>query len=40
LGRPDSELMKEDMKIATDSTRTEDERVNALDHLEMVRSAS
>lgn len=36
LGRPDAELMKEDMGVATDPLKTEDERVAALDHLEMV----
>ncbi|TFK36602.1 armadillo-type protein [Crucibulum laeve] len=36
LGRPDSELMKEDMAVATDKTRSEADRVNALDHLEML----
>ncbi|KAG6872328.1 hypothetical protein C0995_010749 [Termitomyces sp. Mi166 len=36
LGRPDAELMKEDMGIATDPSKTEDERVAALDHLEML----
>jgi len=36
LGRPDSELMKEDMAIATDASRDEDDRVNALDHFEML----
>ncbi|KAG6890165.1 hypothetical protein C0995_010869 [Termitomyces sp. Mi166 len=36
LGRPDAELMKEDMGVATDPSKTEDERVAALDHLEML----
>ena len=36
LGKPDSEQMKEDLAIAVDTTRSEDERVEALDHLEMV----
>jgi len=36
LGKPDSEQMKEDIAIAVDTTRSEDERVEALDHLEMV----
>ncbi|KAF8889119.1 armadillo-type protein [Infundibulicybe gibba] len=36
LGRPDAELMKEDMATALDSTRDESERINALDHLEML----
>lgn len=36
LGRPDAELMKEDVAAATDASRSEDERVDALDHLEMV----
>lgn len=37
LGRPDAELMKEDLSVALDSSRSEDDRVDALDHLEMVR---
>jgi hypothetical protein len=37
LGRPDAELMKEDVALALDSSRSEDDRVDALDHLEMVR---
>lgn len=37
LGRPDAELMKEDVGIAIDTSRSEDDRINALDHLEMVR---
>lgn len=40
LGRPDSELMKEDMALATDASRDEDDRVNALDHFEMVNNWS
>ncbi|KAG6879213.1 hypothetical protein C0992_004355 [Termitomyces sp. T32_za158] len=36
LGRPDAELMKEDMGIASDPSKTQDERVAALDHLEML----
>jgi hsp70-interacting protein len=36
LGKPDSDQMKEDLAIAVDTTRSEDERVEALDHLEMV----
>lgn len=36
LGKPDSEQMKEDMAVATDVNRSEDERIAALDHLEMV----
>ncbi|KAG6831635.1 hypothetical protein H0H92_008712 [Tricholoma furcatifolium] len=36
LGRPDAELMKEDMGVATDPTKSEDDRVAALDHLEML----
>jgi hsp70-interacting protein len=37
LGRPDAELMKEDLAVALDSSKSEDNRVDALDHLEMVR---
>lgn len=36
LGRPDSEQMKEDVAIATDTSKSEDDRLAALDHLEMV----
>ncbi|RDB17617.1 Hsp70 nucleotide exchange factor FES1 [Hypsizygus marmoreus] len=36
LGRPDAELMKEDVAVAVDNTREEDDRVAALDHLEML----
>lgn len=36
LGKPDAELMKEDMAVAIDATRSEDDRINALDHLEML----
>ncbi|KAF5375431.1 hypothetical protein D9615_007915 [Tricholomella constricta] len=36
LGRPDAELMKEDMAVAADAMKSEDERVAALDHLEML----
>ena len=37
LGKPDAELMKEDMSLAIDANRSEDDRINALDHLEMVK---
>ena len=40
LGKPDAELMKEDMSLAVDANRSEDDRINALDHLEMVKSSS
>jgi len=36
LGRPDAELMKEDVAAAIDASKPEDERIAALDHLEMV----
>ncbi|KAL0952680.1 hypothetical protein HGRIS_006922 [Hohenbuehelia grisea] len=36
LGKPDAEQMKEDIAIATDESRSEDDRVAALDHLEML----
>ncbi|KAF9254977.1 nucleotide exchange factors-like protein [Marasmius fiardii PR-910] len=36
LGKSDAEQMKEDMAIAVDANRSEDERVDALDHLEML----
>ena len=38
LGKPDAVLMKEALAIAVDETKSEDERVEALDHIEMVRS--
>ena len=38
LGKPDSEQMKEDMAAAVDASKNEDERISALDHLEMVSS--
>ena len=38
LGKPDAELMKEDMVVAVDANRSEDDRINALDHLEMVKN--
>ncbi len=37
LGKPDSEQMKVDLVVAIDSNKSEEERVEALDHLEMVR---
>ena len=37
LGKPDAVQMKEDMSVAVDSSKSEDERIAALDHLEMVR---
>jgi hsp70-interacting protein len=36
LGRPDSVLMKEDMGVATDVNRTEEDRVAALEDFEIV----
>ncbi|KAJ7353120.1 nucleotide exchange factor Fes1-domain-containing protein [Mycena albidolilacea] len=36
LGKSDAELMKEDMAVAVDEAQSEDARVNALDHLEML----
>lgn len=36
LGRPDSELMKECMAIALDESRSEEDRIDALDQFEMV----
>ncbi|KAF8999866.1 nucleotide exchange factor Fes1-domain-containing protein [Cyathus striatus] len=36
LGKPDSELMKEAMAAAVDRSRSEDDRVDALDNLEML----
>lgn len=40
LGKPDSELMKEALSIAVDDKREEDDRLQALDDLEMVRARS
>jgi hypothetical protein len=40
LGKPDAELMKEDVAAAVDTSKSEDERIAALDHLEMVRTRS
>lgn len=36
LGKPDAVQMKEDMSVAVDANKSEDERIAALDHLEMV----
>lgn len=36
LGKPDAVLMKEDMEVAVNPTSSEDDRIAALDHLEMV----
>ena len=36
LGKPDSVQMKEDLAVAVDPSKSEDERISALDHLEMV----
>jgi hypothetical protein len=36
LGKPDSEQMKEDVAVAVDASKDEDERISALDHLEML----
>lgn len=38
LGKPDAVLMKEALAIAVDDTQSEDDRVRALDNIEMVRS--
>ncbi|KAF9458688.1 nucleotide exchange factor Fes1-domain-containing protein [Collybia nuda] len=37
LGKPDSVLMKEDLAVAVDSNQPEDNRIAALDHLEMAK---
>lgn len=39
LGKPDAVLMKEALSVAVDEKKSEDERVEALDNLEMVSSA-
>jgi len=36
LGRPDAEQMKEDVAVAIDTSKSEDDRLAALDHLEML----
>jgi hsp70-interacting protein len=36
LGKPDAVQMKEDVSVAVDTERSEDDRLAALDHLEMV----
>ena len=36
LGKPDAVLMQEALAIAVDGTKTDDERIRALDDLEMV----
>ncbi|EJD40870.1 Fes1-domain-containing protein [Auricularia subglabra TFB-10046 SS5] len=36
LGKPDAVQMKEALELALDDSKTEDERVGALDHLEML----
>ena len=40
LGKPDSQLMKEALAIATDEERDEDERLTALDDFELVGTLS
>lgn len=37
LGKPDAVLMKEALAIAVDDTKSDDDRVRALDNIEMVR---
>ena len=37
LGKPEAQLMKEDMEVALNADKPEDERIDALDHLELVR---
>ena len=36
LGKPDAELMKEALAVATDEKNSEDDRLQALDNFEMV----
>jgi hypothetical protein len=36
LGKPDAVQLKEDVSVAVDAERSEDDRLAALDHLEMV----
>ncbi|KIO00065.1 hypothetical protein M404DRAFT_1004182 [Pisolithus tinctorius Marx 270] len=40
LGKPDAQLMKEAIQIATDPSKDEDTRITALDDLEMVRTSN
>lgn len=40
LGKPDAVQMKEDLSVAVDEARSEEDRISALDHLEMVRQHS
>jgi hypothetical protein len=37
LGKPDAQLMKEALTVGLDERQTEDDRLQALDDLEMVR---
>jgi hsp70-interacting protein len=39
LGKPDAVLMKEALSVAEDDSREEDERISALDDLEMVSAS-
>jgi len=36
LGKPDAQLMKEALQVGIDETQAEDDRLKALDDLEMV----
>ncbi|KAF4574912.1 hsp70 nucleotide exchange factor fes1 [Pleurotus pulmonarius] len=36
LGKPDAVQMKEDLSVAVDEARSEEDRISALDHLEML----
>jgi hypothetical protein len=39
LGKPDAEQMKNDLAVALDVSKSEPERVEALDHLELVNTS-
>lgn len=39
LGKPDAQLMKEALDVVLDVSKDEDERIAAMDDLEMVRSS-
>lgn len=39
LGKPDAQLMKEALELALDISKDEDQRIAALDDLEMARSS-
>jgi hsp70-interacting protein len=36
LGKPDAQLMKDALEVALDASKDEDQRITAMDNLEMV----